>query len=442
MRVGVALVLAMAAVAGQWMFWDGGLLEVEATAFIPQYLADRSLPAKLFDPHLNDFDAYQARELSYVIDFADAHVHAWIARLAGVSDFVPASAAIATLAIAIVVTAGVAGTMPNVGGVATTIVLAIFFSSFQYASTAGIYYRSSKIALAVILLALLFRLRVLALDQDGRGAGSIALLSAAAGLLDRQGFFYIVVVSACVMLHWWMTGRLAAVARALAITIAVLIAYNLVMAPLLVHALNGYWPDFEYQSRSLRSVVLLWHPSYFARAAALLAENAVVMMGGALITLAAGAVILFASAPSLRAKALPRAAIYFGAGLIAQVVMFAMMIHQHPPIADYVDHRLWYYTVPFCVTVMFALLCWLNAILPMMAPRQRALVLAALLACVAGNLAGLPSHRQTMAGGPYFNRVFAQSELLRRSVETGTPNSALDEVYREFYDDEMRLFRR
>ena len=50
-------------------FWGRGIVDREARAFILNYLADRPLAAILFDPSLNDWGAYQARELSYLVDY-------------------------------------------------------------------------------------------------------------------------------------------------------------------------------------------------------------------------------------------------------------------------------------------------------------------------------------------------------------------------------------
>jgi hypothetical protein len=76
LRLGQAALWAAAVgfVLAPFFYWRGGLLETEATQFIPHYLDARPLLQKVFDPRTNDFGAYQARELSYLLDWVNAHV--------------------------------------------------------------------------------------------------------------------------------------------------------------------------------------------------------------------------------------------------------------------------------------------------------------------------------------------------------------------------------
>jgi hypothetical protein len=436
-RAALCAAVVVAAIAGQWMFWRGGILEFEATAFIPQYVADRAPLAKLFDPHSNDFDAYQARELSYVFDYADAVFHASIARRFHASLFIPLSSMLATLGIGILVMRGVRETMVRIDAVTTALMLAVFFSSFQFASTAGIYYRSSKILLGTVLLGWLFHWRRSILDPRTGDAWKHGVLCVAAGLLDRQGFFFGVAAAVILGGYSWNTRRMRPTLRAIVVALGALVIYNLALAPAAIHALNGYWPDFEYQSRSLRSVVLLWHPGYFFRAVALLAQNTAVLFGGVVPALALFGLGAALSRAMLNATRTSRLCRYIVAVLAAEVVMFAMMIHQHPPIDQFVDHRLWYYPVPFVITVIFGWLLWIDA-MALSGRRLRAVQLA-LVAIIIINISTLAGRRDVMAHGPYFERVFTQSELLKRSLATGNPEPALDEGYRGFFDEEQRF---
>src|SRR5437016_14150030 len=44
--------------------------------FVLNYLQNRPFFAQIFDPQINDWGAYQARELSYIFDLIDARVFA------------------------------------------------------------------------------------------------------------------------------------------------------------------------------------------------------------------------------------------------------------------------------------------------------------------------------------------------------------------------------
>ena len=71
-----AYVLPVLLVINATGFWGRGVIDEEAMFFVLNYLADRPLIATIFDPLLNDWGAYQARELSYVFDLIDARVFA------------------------------------------------------------------------------------------------------------------------------------------------------------------------------------------------------------------------------------------------------------------------------------------------------------------------------------------------------------------------------
>ena len=53
-------------------FWKGGVLDGEAIMFVINYADDRTPLQKVFNPQLNDFNTFQARELSFLFDYLDA----------------------------------------------------------------------------------------------------------------------------------------------------------------------------------------------------------------------------------------------------------------------------------------------------------------------------------------------------------------------------------
>ena len=61
--------------------WDGGYLGGEAYSYLRHYSSDRPLKAKLFDYRGTDVSwNYQARELSYLVDYLDYNVCASLIR--------------------------------------------------------------------------------------------------------------------------------------------------------------------------------------------------------------------------------------------------------------------------------------------------------------------------------------------------------------------------
>ena len=135
--------------------WGRGIVDREARAFILNYLADRPLAMILFDPSLNDWGAYQARELSYLIDYVDAHVLAGL-HSQGVLLFIPASGALGLGLFMVVYSAG-ARRLLGLDRVSTAALLSWFLSSIVVQASSAIFYRSAKILVAVLLLAYLFQ---------------------------------------------------------------------------------------------------------------------------------------------------------------------------------------------------------------------------------------------------------------------------------------------
>src|SRR5581483_6801719 len=75
-----------------WIFYPG-IIHSETRVFLVNYLRDASWLAKVFDPSKNDWGWYQARELSYVFDLADAYVVDATIKV-GVPLFIPLSSLI------------------------------------------------------------------------------------------------------------------------------------------------------------------------------------------------------------------------------------------------------------------------------------------------------------------------------------------------------------
>jgi hypothetical protein len=447
------------ALLGPALFWRGGSLEREAIAFVRHYMSDRPFLQKVFDPYLNDLGTYQARELSYFVDFLDAHVHAGLSA-AGYAFFIPFSALVSSLLIAIVFLAGARRTASHVDALTASLLLMCLLTSFPFISTMGVFYRSGKPLLAVVLLALLFHVRS-AEQQRSRGIGpgarvfgrdgaiTFALLLVA-GLLDRQGVFYGLVACGLLILHYRISGHLRDLLIAAAAAGLVLQLYDFVLAPLAVLALNGYWPALDYQliplSEALRPQI------HVSRAIRLIVENVALLLGGlplVLLALTALGVVLAwrrvgratgsrglgAVGRRLRLRdPIGRAVIYGLLGLAAQVAMFALMIARHGYVYRWVDHRYWYYPIPFLATVLFGLLVALDLAMPRVPVRLRRLVPVALALVAISNVLTLDYYRALMRSGPWFGPVSTQSELLKASLRQGKPDPGLDPEYLSFFD--------
>jgi len=443
----IGAVLTAALVAPAW-FWHGGVLEAETLRFITHYTSSLPLLDKVFDAATNDFGTYQARELSYFIDYLDAEFYALLVARFDVTLFVPLSSMLASVLLAGALLAGIYRTMPNIGTWTATWLTACFVSSFEFLSTMGVFYRSGKPLLAVAVVTFLFHVRNVhrkrslsapVLPDAGRDWWIALALLVFAGLLDRQGVFYVGLAGLTLLVHYRATRELGDLLGAVAISAAILITYNLGIAPVLTYALNGYWPGFSYQlvhpGRALS-------PRYLWIALHLLLENTAGMFGGwrpGTPMLVAGFTLgSYFVARRLSVSRPLQCAVLVLAG---QVVMFALMSFRHSPIYEWVDHRHWYYPLPFLGTVVFGVAAWLDRVIPRLGQSGRRMVAAVLLLGVMSNIASLGHLRTIMASGPWFGPVFAQSEWLKASLRSGLADPRLNAEYRWFFDVDRALRR-
>ena len=180
------------------MFWQYGCLEREATTLMRQFATDRPLLQKTFDSDANDLGTYQARELSYFIDFVDTRFYEFIAGRSERAFFIPFSALVVSLLLVVTFLTGSRSATRHVDFVTRALLLACFLTRLGFISTMGVFYRSGKPVLTVVILAALFHLRAVhrrraQSEPTARRAWFDAAitftLALVAGLLDRQGFF-------------------------------------------------------------------------------------------------------------------------------------------------------------------------------------------------------------------------------------------------------------
>jgi len=433
----------VAALGAPVLVWRGGVLEEETIVFLRNYWGQHSILEKVFDPHANDFGTYQARELSYFVDFLDAQ---WLKALLGrgLDFFVPPSALAASALLVIAFGRGVQVALPGLDGLTARLALLVFLTNFVFVSTMGLFYRATKPLLAPVVLALVFLL--LRASRDDRAPapllGAIFGIACAMSLLDRQGFFYLAVAATSLVVVFAWRRRAGAVALTLLGATGLGLLYNYALGPFLVRVINGYWPRFRYQRLALHKVA---DPQFYLQAGELLLGHAGTLFGG----MPAGAVAALATVGlgvglwwwRRGGRPLPTLGLLLALLVgTSQVVMFALMIMRYPQVHDWVDHRLWYYPLPFQVLALFTLLVVLGAVLPALGPRGRATVRIALVVVIAANVASWPRNKAAMTSGPWFSKTYAQSALFRASLREGRPETPLYGAYRDFYHECLDLF--
>src|SRR5437762_125436 len=192
--IAAAYLLPIALFVRAVTFWGYGIIDSEAMEFVLNYLQKRPLLAQIFDPQINDWGAYQARELSYVFDWIDARVFAALLDH-HVLLFVPLSGILGLIAVSAVYFWG-ARKVLGLNGVMPSMLLSLFLSCIVVQASTPILYRSSKIILCMALLAFLFYIFSL-LQREKRSltalkCATLFLLGLIMALCDRQGFYYLI----------------------------------------------------------------------------------------------------------------------------------------------------------------------------------------------------------------------------------------------------------
>jgi len=445
---GAAYVLPVLLVANAAGFWGRGVIDEEAMFFVLNYLADRSLIATIFDPLLNDWGAYQARELSYVFDLIDARAFASLLDR-GVLLFVPLTGVVGVIAVGAVHFWG-SRTVLRLDGVTASLLLSLFLSCIVTQASTAIFYRSSKIVLGVALLAFLFHLTALVrsiLETRQASVGRLAalfLLGLVMSVTDRQGFFYLACATSIVTALWLATHlRGAAVrtnhVRIIVTSVGALAAstlYNRVMAPAVIRWANGYSPGFEYQQLDLAGL-LDW--TLVNQAWLMFQAQASLFFGNVPFALV-GVVAVMGWVGSLwRSRTNGRdggttvtTLLTDGRVLVtlgsasALVVLLGLMILRHPPVYTIPDHAFWYYTLTLHVVFLFGLSLAIGSFGWASHVRRKMVVRALLVAMIFGNVTHYADQRRTMIdSGQWFHTQYARSRRVAGSYEaasdTGTP---------------------
>jgi len=457
--VGAAYLLPIAFVFYTFCFWGYGIIDQEAMGFVLNYLQKRSILAAIFDPNMNDFGLYQARELSYLFDFIDARVFATLLDR-HILLFVPMSGVIGLVALSAIYVWG-ARKVIGLDHVTTSLALSLFLSCIVVQASTAIFYRSSKIALSVALIGLLFWLVSLIRDQDAERPAKLMklallfFLGMLMSLCDRQGFYYLITATIIVAMLW--LARMARGAqrwpnpfRIILTLLAAIIAailYNQVIAPLIIHSLNGYWPSFDYQHLTRAQ---LFDPALPAEAWDMFQAQVSLFFGNLPFAAACliGAIVLL---PSMRRSA-PRSRTGGGflrvllddipiatlASAAALTGLLFVMIARHPPVYSIPDHSYWYYTFSIHVIILFGITTWFGLLGSRSHPRWRPALWLVLLILIGLNVEHYRQQRQIMINSEQWfknqydhSKFFVAQFAAMQARSKGSPDQAqldLDQI--------------
>jgi hypothetical protein len=440
-------------------FWKGGVLDGEAITFIINYADDRTPLQKVFNPQLNDFNTFQARELSFLFDYLDASFYLFLLRHFDIALFIPLSALVSSILIILIYRRGVRRTLPGIDRLTAELSLLPLLTCFVFVSTMGVFYRSAKPLLAPVLLAFMFHILRTAQSRAAESSlekgwavlnrqslVSFGLLFVAA-LFDRQGFFYVLIAFSVLLVHFLLTRRLKDLLIASGAAAILGHLYNVVLGPAIIWAVNRQPVDFFYQRIPVEELARL--PVHSLKGSRLLIANVAAMLGGYYVVgylfLCIIAGWLVWKAIGLYKERMPGkfreryasgaslAVIYALMILALQIVMFGLMIARHRFIYDWVDHWYWYYPLPFLMTALFGLALLLNAVLPRLGTPQRRLLRVALVLIAISNLLHLPANRKLMLTSKWFSQEYPFSEMLKASIRHHWPHPDLDGEYTRFF---------
>lgn len=443
----IAVVLPAALALHAFTFWGRGEVDQEAVSFVVNYLADRPFLHTIFDPWLNDWGLYQARELAYVFDWIDARMFGWLLVDRHTLLFVPLSGVVSLLGIAVIFVVGARRTL-RLDRTTALLVLSLFLSSIVVQTSTGILYRSSKIVLVALQLVVLFwsaallepgRTRVRAREVAG-----LALVGIVMTLVDRQGYAVALILTTVAGFLWvrdrWLPqppGRVprayGAVAVAAAVSTAWAIVYNNVLAPQVIHRLNGYWPDMSYESIPLER----FGPTLVLKTLAMFVRQTQYFFGHVpfvLLVVLAGIIWLAVHVDDERGRRVPTDAWGWltGTGVVlttailgASLALVAVSGMRHPAVFDISDHALWYYPLPLHGTALFATALALSRLPSGREVRWRPWAWLLLVAMVAGNAWHWPEEQALMAASPqYYGKQHEFSRLYKTQFdldEAGAP---------------------
>jgi hypothetical protein len=416
------------------LFWGHGIIDSEAMEFVLNYLLKRPFLVQIFDPAINDWGAYQARELSYVFDFIDARVFAVLLDH-GMLVFVPLSGVLGLFILSAIYVVG-ARKVFCLSGTMTSMLLALFVSCIVVQASTPILYRSSKIILSVALLTFLFCTSwLLKVDKRritwGKGT-TFVFLGVLMSLSDRQGFYYLISTTGILLALWSIAKfQTPLVARThLYIismnigAIAVVVCYNRILAPQVIHALNGYWPNFSYQNLPWSKLL---DPTLLPKAWSLFQQQISFFFGNipfvALVVVAVIAPILIGwQRPNVIKRHMPAITASF-ISIAAILGLLAVMVARHPPVYSVRDHSYWYYTLTIPVIILFGLSVWLSFLSADMRAKSEPFLYLVIAILIASNLLGYTQQRQVMINSTgWFADQHATSQALVAQFAVSPPN--------------------
>ena len=421
-----------------------GVLNNEGYWYLPYYLSDRPLLAKVFDSRNTEAGLYQARELSYLFDWFDSVVIAACVHV-GVPHFLSVTYFVFTLLLVFSLW-HLCRQQLRLDREVSWLLVAMYLSG-PHALLSGSYSRTAKIGVALALVRAVLGVHRALRRPRAPASGHLLLecltLAVWCGVacgFDRQGVF----LTGClaIILTVWSIGhrdtRAVVLLGAPAGALLAAALYNRTVAPTLTWSLNGYWPDFSYQQLPLND--LYADPLHYLREGGLLVLDTLRFTYGHLtppqaVIMTLGVGYTFWAVGRTTAQSLTGMGIFCAmVGLL--VGMHALMVLRHPDVVQ-PDLRRCYYGLVTGVLAVIALAYSIRAATVRWQPRRQCLRLG-LAIVVMCNIAAMPQHLAYVHQGwarwniMHSPRLIAGLRALAQGDEVTDPVVESDEIYQFF----------
>lgn len=243
----ITIIISLLFISSILITRKGGLIGHESQFLIFNYLDKRPTLTQIINPG-NDWNYYQARELSYFFDFIDAKVIYFSSKL-GFPHFYSFTNFSLLILIGLLLTNLAISVFKIKSNLVLGLLIAIFYSSPQIFFS-GNYFRSAKILVFFFLL-LLFKYIykfISGKKLSKKNLFLIFLLSILMSISDRQGFFLLVAINILIFISYFalFDKRIILLNIILGLAAVFNMFYTYLLGPWIITLTTGLPPSLDY----------------------------------------------------------------------------------------------------------------------------------------------------------------------------------------------------
>ena len=436
------------------------VLHLESATFIYNYLASRPLSNIIFDPLRNDWGFYQARELSYFIDYLDANFIAVCAEYR-VGHFYTLSFSLIILLIIVIGQYFGNLLFRNMSKLEIFAGTCLLISTPDFLLNTS-FFRSAKplctlfiCLICYLTLLLYYRGMVFSKQNNKLIIATIAIIELFMILSDRQGVFFVAALSVITAVFLMFSFRLPELSPAnryslfklASVSASVLVfaaLYNGLICPWIIFALNGYFPSFSFQNLQPVNInsALDGIMAFFRYVGVILGIGGV---WGGIIVIAAIFILLLLPLRkhvgdwSMRSN---QQQVYFLCAFILliamMVAMFVLMTARHSSLASLPELVSGTYSMPTLALVVFFVMLALNCLQRRKSKVVKNLITALIFLITLVNLILLP-HYLNMQRQGHLKRNYEITPQILKNINAEADK---DEDLRLLLPTEIMLIKR